>query len=382
MRVEELERELRAERQEPSQDFARRLDEWAEAGFPRDSGLGPRLSGRAGFARRLWDRVTATPPRRILMPVGAVATVAVVAGVALTRPESEPTTLTVPTQPAGQTQVAPDTATTTQAEQAAPPAAAAGSAAGAEAAPSAPDSGAFDLTKPANGIARGENDRIIDASAQITLGADADDVQDVANQVVDVTDQYDGVVLDSSVSSDQSGARASFELEIPYKDLDAAIADLSDLADVVSRSEGGHDITAQAVRARKDLAETVDRIRKARIALIQADTQEQRLVIHAQIDSLKQTAKAQLVQLRGVKRQGRFATVNVDVTSEGQPSDDGNGNWGLDDAVHDAGDVLETIGGIALVSLAILLPLSLIAALIAFAVSRGRRRSRDRALDA
>src|SRR3954471_18034076 len=99
MRVEELERELRAERQEPSQDFARRLDEWAEAGFPRDSGLGPRLAGRGGFARRLWDRVTSTPPRRILLPAGAVATVAVVAGVAISRPETQPTTLTVAAQP-------------------------------------------------------------------------------------------------------------------------------------------------------------------------------------------------------------------------------------------------------------------------------------------
>jgi hypothetical protein len=318
------------------------------------------------------------------MPAGAVATVAVVAGVALTRPESEPTSITVPTQPAGKAQLAPEspeTATTTQPEQAAPPAAAAGSAAGAEAVP-APDTGSFDLdTPPANGIARGEDDRIEDASAQITLGADADDVQDVANQVVDVTDRYDGVVSTSEVSSDQSGARAAFELEIPFKNLDAALSDLSGLADVVSRSEGSKDITAHAIRARKDLADTLDRIRKARIAFIQADTREQRLVIRSQIDSLKATARAQLAEFKGVKRQGRFATVSVDVTSTESSSGD-DGNWGLDDAVDDAGDVLETIGGIALVSLAILLPASLLAALIALAVSRGRRRSRDKALDA
>ena len=42
MRVDELERELREERPELDQDFARRLDEWAAAGFPRDRGLGPR----------------------------------------------------------------------------------------------------------------------------------------------------------------------------------------------------------------------------------------------------------------------------------------------------------------------------------------------------
>src|SRR6188768_1086498 len=88
MRVDELERELRADRPEPDMDFARRLDEWAESGFPRDRGLGPSLASRAGFARRLWDRFTATPPRRILLPAGAVATVAVVAGVAISNLDS------------------------------------------------------------------------------------------------------------------------------------------------------------------------------------------------------------------------------------------------------------------------------------------------------
>ena len=382
MRVEELERELRAERPEPNQDFARRLDEWAADGFPRDRGLGPRLADRKGPLGRAWDRLTSTPPRRILMPAGAVATVAVVAGVALSRPADEPTSLTVPAQPSGEAAQKPETTT---AQEAAPSAAAGSAVAPAEPdeqfAPS-PQEGAFDLAVPSrgDGLARGEDDRIVDASARITLGADTDDVQDVANEVVEVTDRYDGIVLDSEVTSDQAGARASFQLEVPFKHLDAALSDLSGLADVISRTEGGEDITAQAVRARKDLANTLDRIRKARIAFIQADTREQRLVIRSQIDSLKATAEAQLAEFKGVKRQGRFATVEVAVTS-GEGTSDDDGNWGLDDAVDDAGDVLETIGGIALVSLAILLPLSLIAALIAFAISRTRRRSRDNALD-
>ena len=41
---------------------------------------------------------------------------------------------------------------------------------------------------------------------------------------------------------------------------------------MISRTEGGEDITARAVRARKDLAATLDQIREARIALIRADT--------------------------------------------------------------------------------------------------------------
>ena len=203
----------------------------------------------------------------------------------------------------------------------------------------------------------------------------------MANGVVEVTDRYDGIVSTSQVTRDQGGARASFELEIPYKHLDAALTDLSGLADVIARTEGGEDITARAVRARKDLARTLDGIREARIELIQADTREERLVIKSRIDSLQATADAEQTALNGVKRQGRFATVGVEVTSDSPGSDDDDGGWTLGDALDDAGRVLEVIGGIALISLAVLLPLSLIAALAAFTISRTRRRAREQALD-
>ena len=187
-------------------------------------------------------------------------------------------------------------------------------------------------------------------------------------------------MIDSQVTSDQAGARAAFELEIPYRELDAALADLSGLADVISRTEAGEDITARAVRARRDLADLLERLRETRIELIRADTREQRLILRSEIASLEASADALETELNSVRREGRFATVNVDVTSSGPESDDGD--WSLGDALSDAGRVLEVIGGIALVALAVLIPLALVAALAVFALSRARRRARDRALDA
>ncbi len=211
----------------------------------------------------------------------------------------------------------------------------------------------------------------------MTLGAEADEVQEVANEVVAVTDRYKGVVLDSQVTTDQGGARAAFTLELPYKQLDAALDELSGLADVISRTEAGEDITAGAVRARKNLADTFEQVRKARIELIAADTREERLIIRSQISSLQAQADAFEAQLNNVKRQGRFATVNVDITSNGG---DSSGDWSLSDALDDAGRVLEVIGGIALVSLAVLMPLALVGALVWLIVSRSRRHQRERAL--
>ncbi len=199
--------------------------------------------------------------------------------------------------------------------------------------------------------------------------------------MVEVTDRHDGVVLDSQVTTDRDGARAAFELEIPYRELDATLTDLSDLGDVISRSETGEDITARAVRAQRRLAGVLDRLRDARVELIRADTREERLIARSRIDSLEATADALEAQLADVRRQGRFATVSVDVTSNGAASDDGG--WSLGDALDDAGSALEAIGGVALVSLAVLVPLGLVAAIVwlvadpgAAPASRARARPR------
>ena len=55
--------------------------------------------------------------------------------------------------------------------------------------------------------------------------------------MVEVTDRHDGIVVDSQVTTDEDGARAAFELEIPYRELDATLTDLSELGDVISRTE-------------------------------------------------------------------------------------------------------------------------------------------------
>ena len=299
-------------------------------GFRATAASAPGSARAPAHCAELWDRFTATPPRRIALPVGAVATVAVIAGVVITNGdriggEGSGNSTAISSQPdtdqaRGGSGGGSSGAT---AESAAPSAATPQPSASDEYNLSIPDAGTGAAAQqqadsgPA-GVATGTDDRIVDATARLTLGADADEVQDVANGVVSVTDRYDGVVTDSQVSRDGGGARAVIlGSRSRSRNLDAALADLSGLADVVSRTEGTEDITAKAVRARKDLANTLDRIRAARVELIKADTRQQRLVIKSQIESLQATADAQRTELSGVKRKGRFATVDVAVTSNG-----------------------------------------------------------------
>jgi hypothetical protein len=402
MRLEDLERELRAERPELDPDFARKLDDWAAAGFPRGGELDPRSPrGRAedrfpAAFRRAWERLTAVPPRRLLAPVAAAATVIVIGGVVVTQgvdlggndrlasqssgdagsaaPATEQRQGAADEEAAVEKDVAPD-----ESQLEAPTAGeAASGGADAAVAPASPESFA-PPSDGGGGVARGTDDRLVDASARLSLGAEADEVQEVANGVVQVADRHDGIVLDSQVTNDQGGARAAFSLEIPFTELDAALTDLSELGDVISRTEEGEDITQRYVRAQRELARTHERIGELRVDLIEADSREERLVIKSQIDSLQAQADAYESQRNNVEREARFATVDVAITSDGPESEDDG--WSLGDAVDDAGDVLTVVGGVALITLAVVVPIGLVVALIFWVVTRTQRTRRERALD-
>src|SRR6476659_10184927 len=80
----ELARNARAEGPAPESDFAAKLDEWAAAGFPRDGRMSDGGEGEPGTALGgLRERLGTVPPRRLLLPVGAAATVLVAAAVGI-----------------------------------------------------------------------------------------------------------------------------------------------------------------------------------------------------------------------------------------------------------------------------------------------------------
>jgi hypothetical protein len=81
MAVDDFEIQLQAERPEIDPDFVRRLDHWAAAGFPRGG-----WQARGGLLEtlgRFRDRLRATPPRRLVVPIGAAAAFVLVVGVGI-----------------------------------------------------------------------------------------------------------------------------------------------------------------------------------------------------------------------------------------------------------------------------------------------------------
>ena len=221
----------------------------------------------------------------------------------------------------------------------------------------------------------------MDRDAELSLAAPADEVPEVTNQVIDVTEGANGVVLNSRVTGTEENARATLELQVPSSTLDDTLAQLSELADVKSRSEQAIDITRIYVSAKDRLVglraqrdNLATRIRAATTDAEVASLTAQLAAVNRQIAD----AKNELAQ---VTNRAQLSTVNVVVTSEGAQEDDDDGGWSFGDALGDAGRVLEVVAGVALISAAVLVPLAIIAAIAYVVVASANRRARERALD-
>jgi uncharacterized protein DUF4349 len=369
--IAELARELRAERPAPPPDYAAELDARAAEGFPR-----PASTGRLA---RLRERLVSTPPHRYLAPAGALATLLVVGGVALSQSGiagGGGEQAVAPTEP----QIEPGGAPT---EEQAPPAGAAEQLppSGTSRGEPAPQPGSVQPpgqpSPDRQGLVPGQDDRKVERAAQLTLSTEPDAVPDVADDVIGVADRYGGIVVSSQVTG-TGGDRsvANFDLAIPATRLQDALADLSELADVSARSESTLDITEPFVSARERLTDARAELQSLLAQLADADTPRETASIRQRIEIVRSEIAQARGQLEDLARRARFARISVTVEGSG-----GSGGWSLGDAVDDALDVLRTVAGVTLVSLAVLAPLGLLIG-IGWLIARGTaRRSRERALD-
>ena len=90
-------------------------------------------------------------------------------------------------------------------------------------------------------------------------------------------------------------------------------------------------------------------------------------------------------ELEALRRRADLSVVTLTVRGTQSAQEDDGGasgdSWSPGDAARDAVRVLEVILGVVLVSLAVLAPLALLAAIVAFGVRADRRRRRESALD-
>lgn len=237
---------------------------------------------------------------------------------------------------------------------------------------------------PPQGIAplRAGGERKVERSASLVLTAPGDEIDQVSDRVVRVTDGVGGFVASSSVSSgDDGGGGATFELRVPSRRLGAALAQLSELAHVRSRSQNAVDVTAPYVSARERLQEA--RAERASLLrqLARADTPNEAASIRARLRNVASRIAVARGDFRSVRNRANLSTISLSLRPE-DGQEGGAGPWTPGDAARDALRILSVALGVAVVTLAIALPFALLGLLAWGAGRAARRRRREAALDA
>ncbi len=224
----------------------------------------------------------------------------------------------------------------------------------------------------------GRANRRIERSASLELGAPADEMERLADQVNSVTARYGGFVLSSSVSSGKTdGSGGDFDLRIPATRLRPALRDLAALGSLHSQTQSGRDVTRPYVT----VASRQEAARAERTGLLRrlaaAGTDQEAEAIRVRLDAVDRRIARLHSQLRGLRLSTEYATVLVTLAA-----DDGSGAGGgsFGDAVNDAGDLLVGAAGIAVRVLALGVPLGLLGLGGWGAWSATRRRRRESAL--
>ena len=219
--------------------------------------------------------------------------------------------------------------------------------------------------------------RSVERGAQLSLATSPGRLDDVAGDVVRTVDALRGYVVSSSVESRSAAGSATFDLRVPAAQLQPALARLSKLATVRSRSETSLDVTGQVDAARERLAalraERRGVLRQLGAATTPAETAAARGRLRI-VDRRIASAEAERAALR---RRTSYSAIALEVATERPRAGAaaGAGTWTPGDAARVALRVLSATLGATLVALAALLPAALLAA-TGWALWRGVRARR------
>jgi Domain of unknown function (DUF4349) len=229
------------------------------------------------------------------------------------------------------------------------------------------------------------NGRKIIQSSILQLGARGSRIDAVAQGVFNVVGAVNGIVDSSNVSSTgEAGASAQFQLRVPSSLLSVALTDLSRLryAHVISRTDNTQDVNSPYLSVQRGVALAQATLTRLRTRLAAATLESQIAGLRAQIAGEKASLARAQASLHGLSRQISYSRLEVSIlATTGGSTGGGGGGFGVHKAGHDALRVLEVTAGVALIVLAVLVPVGLVAALAWWLAAAIQRRRRERALD-
>jgi hypothetical protein len=359
----------------PRTDFAAELDELAAAGFPRRPHA--RRSPLAGMTARFHG----LSPQRLLFTTGGTALAAIViATVVVASLDSGPRPAVVEQHAAKQpskVQFSEEIPRDLGAPRESSSAGAAGAtyedSSGAQSSPEALSNSSADQARP------GRSHRNIERSAEIGLLADPADVAADSAKVFSAVHDVDGIVLHSATTAGKN-ARADFDLLIPSAKLGDALAAFSAIDEVRTRHEATDDITAPTVALEERLQDSRAKIDSLVSQLSAAETESAMEAIEVELRGERLYAAGLRSRLDRLHQRADFSRVSLRIET-GASSTSSEGDWGIDDAFHDAGHILGIAAGVTVIALAVIVPLALIGLLAWLAHRLWLRSRRERALD-
>jgi len=381
--VADFARELRAERPEPSDEFAEELDAQAAVGF---SGGGSRLDAVRDRLSdlRTWRPMSGSLMRRSAVWGGAFATLLIGLVVVVSVVQLGGGSVDGDDDSGAGAEVAAESideatgaegggeAAAPQAQRAEP---------GVDAAAGADDAATLIAPPVPEPIDPGQpGDRAVQRDAQLELSTSPEGVRRVADEAIEVVEANDGIVFFSEITDNgDETSRALLNVSVPSEKLSATLSRLSDLATVETRRDAGQDITAQFNSTRDRLKDLRAEREGVRNRLANATTDERAAELRRQLRRLDRQigfARADKQQLDTLVERAP-----ITLTIRGNGTDDTTSGT-IGNAADDAVDVLKFIAAIAIVSGAVILPLATLL-LIGWLIRRWVvDRRREQALDA
>lgn len=231
------------------------------------------------------------------------------------------------------------------------------------------------------------NGRVMVQSAQLDLGAPANRVDAVAQEVYNVVGQASGIVDKSTIT--QTGGMdgyAQFQLRIPSGALAQTLSRLSELpgSTVLSRTDNTQDVNDQWISAHRKLSD--DKALRAALLkqLAAATTTGEIDSLQARIHDVEGAIASDEGAINSLSAQINYSRVSVTISAHPLPPAPVKHHHSagfLGHSAHIAGRVLVVAAGVALIALAGLVPVGLLAALVAWIAFTLRRRRREQALD-
>jgi hypothetical protein len=357
---------LRDGRAAPAEEFTARLDRRAEAGFAESPPGAPR-----GARRRLG------PLRPLPAALAAAACLFIAVAAALSSgvlsagdggSGNEPRSVARSNEPLALPEAGSAPLPSVAADQAA-----GGESARSQAGSSAPSGVIVPLTARPH--------RKVERSATLALSVKRDQIEDVADAVIRTTDRHGGFVTSSNVTDGGAGTGATIELRVPSAQLPAAIADLSKLGHVRSRSQTSLDITARFSSPRRRLIDAEAERRGLLRQLANATTANETASIRTRLRFANGRIDRAHAELRRLQSRVSYSAVSVAVEPARRSQGSAAGAWSAADSLHDALSVLGTVLGVVLLVAAVALPVAIVLLLALLAYRLYVARARGRVLD-